>query len=304
MKHHSRPRFSAHKGNLLRNCVMAAACVLGGCHNLQSTFYREVRERNLDVQPGQDAVVTEGDIASLPIAAQRYFHFMGAVGVPRTWSLHVAFEGRFKRSPTSDWAPCQTVQYNSRDELARLFYMTIRVGPIPMLGRDTYVRGRGRMLGRAFDLVTVVDGSGSEFNISELVTYLNDAVLMAPSMLLGQQVQWKNVDDTAFDVAITDHGQTVAARVFLDERGAPIDFSTTDRFIQDKANAKQYVRMRWTTPIDGYMDVHGRRVPVSGKAIWHPEGGEPLVYAEFRTIPDSVAFNLRPGTQPSAGLRP
>ncbi|OFX25221.1 MAG: hypothetical protein A2V77_17795 [Anaeromyxobacter sp. RBG_16_69_14] len=262
-------------------------------------FYREVRALELQLTPAQDAIVTDADLAPLPAAAQRYLRFMGAVGKPRIWSLRVGFEGRFKLARDSDWLPCKTIQYNSRDELARLFYMTIRVKLIPMLGRDTYLRGKGRMLGRALDLITVVDGSGPEFDIGELVTYLNDAILMAPSMLLGSETTWTAVDDLAFDITFADRGTTVRARVFLDERGAPMNFSTTDRFMDDPARPGHYVRARWMTPMDDWMEVEGRRLPTSGKAVWYPEGAAPLPYADFRLVAGTVAFNVAPGEAPA-----
>ena len=100
--------------------------------------------------------------------------------------------------------------------------MRLRVGHlVPMVGHDTYVRGHGRMLGKVFGLITVADGSGEEFDSGELSTYLNDAVLLAPSMLLGPQTTWTGVDDSTFTVALRDAGREVSAQVSLDPRGAP-----------------------------------------------------------------------------------
>jgi hypothetical protein len=57
--------------------------------------------------------------------------------------------------------PCEAWQYNSRLGLARIFYIQLRFfGLVPVLGRDTYVDGRGRMLIRVLDLFTVGDGTG------------------------------------------------------------------------------------------------------------------------------------------------
>ena len=44
---------------------------------------------------------------------------------------------------------------------------------------------------------------------------------LAPSMLLGPDTTWSEVDDGALDVTLTDAGHTVTGRVFIDERGAP-----------------------------------------------------------------------------------
>jgi len=262
---------------------------------MRAKFMREVAAAELPAGPGPDTLVTESDLAALPDAAQRYLRFMGVVGRPRTWSFRLAFTGLFRRTPDETWMKCEAWQYNSLLAVARIFHIRIRFGGlVPVLGRDTYVQGCGRMLIRLLDLVTVGDGTGEEYDIGELVTYLNDAALMAPSMLLGPDVRWSAVDASSFDVALTDHGRTVAARVFVDERGAPADFSTTDRFYANPQDPKQLVRGRWTTPIEGWQEIDGRSLPTRGRAVWHMPEGE-FAYADFTLVPGALAFNVRPG---------
>jgi hypothetical protein len=186
-------------------------------------------------------------------------------------------------------------QYNNRLAVARIFHLEIRFGGlVPVVGRDTYVDGRGRMLVRILDLVRVADAGGAEYDTGELVTYLNDAVLIAPSMLLVREVSWSAVDAGTFDVALTDRGRTVSARVTVDERGAPTEFSTVDRFCADPVNPAHLLRARWTTPVFGWDLVDGRRLPARAQTVWHlPQGT--FTYADFRPIPGSLAFNLPAG---------
>ena len=66
------------------------------------------------------------------------------------------------------------------------------------------------------------------------------------------------VDDRSFDVRLTDAGRSVTARVFVDERGAPYDFSTTDRFADLPGGP---VRAEWRTPVRGWEHIDGRSVP-------------------------------------------
>ncbi len=100
--------------------------------------------------------------------------------------------------------------------------MRINACGLPMVGRDSYVRGRGELHGRLAGLLTVAHGTGHEYDVGELVTFLNDAVLFAPSMLLRLPVSWAAISDRAFDVTLADGGQQVTARVFLDDRGLPV----------------------------------------------------------------------------------
>jgi hypothetical protein len=44
-------------------------------------------------------------------------------------------------------------------EVARIFVMGLRLASVvPLVGRDAYLRGHGRMLGKLLDRITVVDG--------------------------------------------------------------------------------------------------------------------------------------------------
>jgi hypothetical protein len=250
---------------------------------------REVAAAGLVGTGAPGALVTEADLARLPQPARRYLRFMGVVGRRRDTSFRAHLRCRFKLRPDARWVDAEAWQYDSQPDVARFFFMKLPMaGFVPVHGRDVYAHGRGRMLVRVLDLFTVEDARGPELDVGELVTYLNDAVLLAPSMLLAPGVTWGAVDDGSFDVSIADRGTTVSARVSIDGEGAVRDFSTTDRFFMGKE------RTRWTTPCDGWQRVEGgRALPTGGRAIWHfPQG--PFTYAELRIRPGDVEFNVPP----------
>ena len=266
---------------------------------MRKKFLRELARLGLPVRPGPEvnvAPITEADLAPLPETARRYLRFMRVLGRPRDWSFRLGFTGRFRRSRDEAWMRCEAWQYNTRLALARIFYLQLRFcGVVPVLGRDTYADGRGRMLIRLLDLVTVGDGTGEAYDTGELVTYLNDGVLIAPTLLLVPEVTWCEVDDRSFGLSIVDHGRTVSARVLVDDEGAPLDFETTDRFYADPKDPAQVKRCRWTTPVAGWQEVGGRRLPTAGRAVWHPPGEAELAYADFVFDPATLVFNVAPG---------
>jgi hypothetical protein len=250
-------------------------------------FSKEVEAAGLTARGVPGPVVTQADLAGLPDPAQRYLRFMDVVGRPRDVSFRAHLRGRFRPKLDSPWLAAEIWQYTSQPDVARIFHMRLRMKGLPVYGRDTYVAGRGRMLIRALDLFTLEDSQGSEYDIGELVTYLNDAVLLAPSMLLVPAVRFAPVDEGSFDLTLTNLGTTVAARVFVDERGAVRDFSTTDRF-------HGRTRTRWTTPVDSWEVIDGRLMPKGGGAVWHFPDGD-FKYAELDLAPGSIVFNVAPG---------
>ena len=157
-----------------------------------------------------------------------------------------------------------------------------------MWGWDTYQDGRGRMLGKALNLITVADGSGPEFDTGELVTWLDDAVLMAPSMLLDTRTTWAALSEDSFRVTVTDAGHTVAADVFLDDRGLPRDVRTGDRWADLPGGP---VRATWSTPVRGWTAVDGFPRLTGGSAVWHLPDGE-FCYGELTV--DRLDHNVPP----------
>ncbi|MGZ4684005.1 MAG: DUF6544 family protein [Acidimicrobiales bacterium] len=235
--------------------------------------------------------VGEADIAGLPEPAQRYLRWMDVVGRPRDRSFLVRFTGRFKRIG-QPWMPCEAWQFNAVQPITRLFHLRIDFARvIPMVGRDSYAAGRGGMRGKVLGLVTVADGSGREFDLGELVTWLNDAMVLAPSMLLTEAVRWIEVDDEAFDVSLTDGDNTVTARVLVDADGILRDFATEDRWCDLPGGL---MRARWTTPFTGWTTVDGHPWLTGAQAVWDlPDG--PLPYVDGTFVPDSMARDVWPG---------
>lgn len=261
--------------------------------NLQRRLLRAESAAALPAGPTANPPVAEADLSGLPAVVQRYLGVMGVVGRPRDWSFRAHFRGRFRLRPDQSWMPMDAWQYNSAAEIARIFVMRLRwAGIARMLGSDTYLRGQGRMRGKLLNMITVADGQGPEFDVGELVTWLNDAILVAPSMLLGPATSWSEIDDRCFEVTLADAALTVTARVWVDERGAPSDFSTTDRYAALPGGP---IRARWTTPVAGWELGGERPIPTGGSAIWHLREG-PFTYAEAGFVPGSVEYNVAPGT--------
>jgi hypothetical protein len=264
-------------------------------------FLNHIARLNLPSRPVDVSPVTEADVAALPDPAQRYLRSMDVIGRPRDWSFRARFQGRFRMRTGQRWMPLDAWQYNTAVPVTRVIDMRIDVaGVVPMFGTDSYIAGRGRMHGKVLGLVTVADGEGAEFDLGELVTYLNDAAMLAPSMLLTPYAHWHTVDDESFDITLADAGNTVTARLYVDAAGRLTNFCTTDRWY---AGQRPPVRTPWTTPIDGWAIDGARPTPTGGSALWHLPDGE-FAYARGRFVPETIEFNVpSASTPPDASVR-
>ncbi|MGW4113000.1 DUF6544 family protein [Actinosynnema sp. NPDC004786] len=247
--------------------------------------------------PHTDALtgpITADDIAHLPKPAQRYLRFAQALGRPADLWFRATVPGFFRLRPDQRWMACLCEQHNSAADLTRDFRMRFTMAHlIPVEATDVYAHGHGRMRATALGTFTLADGRGAAYDLSELVTFLDDAVLLAPSMLLRLPVTWTPVDDDSFELTLTDNGNTVTGRVVVDDRGAPREFTTDDRWAD---LPEGLVKTRWSTPVDGWCLVDGRMRPRRGTAVWHlPDG--PFAYAQF----DYVNADITHGSEPPDG---
>jgi uncharacterized protein (DUF2237 family) len=232
--------------------------------------------------------VTAADIAHLPEPAQRYLKFTRVLGHPADLSFHATAHGFFRLRPDQRWTACTSEQHNDAADLTRDFRLRLRLAHvIPVHAQDAYANGHGRMHATALGLFAVADGRGREFDLGELVTFLDDAVLLAPSMLLRLPVEWTAIDDHAFGLILTDHANTVTAQVTVDDRGAPREFTTEDRWAD---LPEGLVKTRWSTPVDGWCLVAGRMRPRRATAVWHLPAG-PFTYAQFDYTNADITYN-------------
>jgi hypothetical protein len=218
---------------------------------------------------------------------------MGVAGKPIDWSLRCSLKGKFRQGPSQPWMDCETVQYNTVEPITRVFLIRIRMaGFIPVTARDTFIGGKGNMLVKIMSLFTVEDGKGIEYDIGELVTYLNDLVFMMPTALFYHNIVWTDVDDHAFQLTMKSGGIEVSAKVTIDDEGAPVDFYTTDRFYYDQdGDHSKLVRTPWITPTGGWKSLDDRKIPTFGKAAWLLPEGE-MYYADFTLEDGGIGWNV------------
>ena len=128
------------------------------------------------------------------------------------------------------------------------------------------VGGRGQLRGKLLNLMPVMSGSGPEYDVGQLVTYVNDACMVAPSMLLTSGVTWKGVDDNSFDLTLVDRGNTVTAA----SSSTMTDiWSISAPLIPTSPRRKVFSR-----PLDHAgrrldLVALGRPMPRSARTIWH-----------------------------------
>ena len=259
----------------------------GGC---TSRYYEQYKSESMKRIPSlsDTTVVTENDIAHLPLLVQRYLHFTGAVGKPRIHNFRLRVEGEMKRKIGGDWMTISAQQYEFFTDMSRLFYIKSSLYGIPFDGFHRYVGDHATMQITVASLVQIVDAKGDTMDHSETVTLFNDMCLLAPSTLIDSTIRWVQIDSSIVKAIFTNRKQTVSALLTFDPSGKLINFSSQDRYLSE--DGKSYHNYVWSTPIYEYKIFSGWNIVSTAEAVWQmPEGV--FTYARFRIV--ELEYNCR-----------
>ncbi|ATW27479.1 DUF6544 family protein [Candidatus Formimonas warabiya] len=257
--------------------------------SVKKVYQREVRKRLAQKTASSEGpTLTEKDMENLPEPVRKYLAYVGVIGKEKVFNARIAAHGEMRMDAKRNWFQVKTQQYNFFDPAARLFYIRGNMSGIPMVGLDSYVRGKGNMLIKVASLFTVADAKGKEMDSGARVTLFNDMCLLAPATLIDPRIHWETVDASTVKATFEDQGDAVSALLYFNDQGALINFVTDDRYYSPMG--KSYQRVRWSTPVKDYQEMNGVKVPTYGEGIWHFAEGD-FCYAKFRFL--EIEYNCK-----------
>lgn len=101
-----------------------------------------------------------------------------------------------------------------------------------------------------------------------MMRYLSEMIWF-PAAFLADNITFHAVDDTSARVTLTDHGRTATGTLVFDQEGRLTDF-VAKRYRTPDASSPE----AWSTPITGYGEYEGLRLPARGEAIYRLPGGD------------------------------
>jgi len=245
--------------------------------NYKKAFKTELDE-SLHAQ-AESQIVTLSDIAHLPLQAQKYLIYTGAVGKMKIRNVHLKFTGSFSTAPGRKYQKFTSEQYNFFPVPKRVFLMNMRMMGILLEGFHLYKNAGASMLIKMASLFRIADAKGEKMNQGETVTVFNDLCLMAPSALIDADVRWQTIDPLTVKAIYKNEGITVSATLIFKETGELVNFISNDRYMSN--DGKTYKNYPWSTPVKDYKDFGGRKLPTYADVIWHLPEGE-YCYGKFK----------------------
>jgi Family of unknown function (DUF6544) len=249
--------------------VAAGTCAqLAGDRAFARLVRRDVQALHARAAPGRAGVVTEQMLADLPEPVRRYLRYTGVVGKPFPATIRLRQKGRMRPGPGQRWIPLDAEEHYSVQPPGFAWAGTLRVGPLPVArARDMYAEGAGRMLVKVASLWPVVDASGAQMVQGEMTRYLSEMIWF-PAAFLAGNITFQAIDDSSAQVTLADHGRTATGTLVFDNEGRLTDF-VAQRYRTPDASSPD----TWSTPITGYGEFEGLRLPTRGKALYKlPDG--------------------------------
>jgi hypothetical protein len=153
-------------------------------------------------QPG--APISEADLAGLPPPVAAHLRAAGVLGQPRATVARLRHGGRFLPSKEVGWKPIAGEYVLTTGAPSFLWYGRIHVAPlVPIVARDGYALGHGRMLVKVFGAIPIVDARGPDMDQAGLDRLLAELTLVPTALLPGPHLRWEPIDDASARAVLT-----------------------------------------------------------------------------------------------------
>jgi len=269
-------------GTIANLIVLIVAIIAVASWNFEKQYKQDVSQSFKNVTISEE-VISEKDIAHLPIPVQQYLKYVGVLGKPKINTVKAVFKGEM-REKGKDWFAFTSEQYNFLKDPTRLFFMKANFKGLPTQGYHRYKDGQASMLIKLLSLFPVVDIKAPEMFKTETVTLFNDMCLFAPAALIDEKIEWETIDNKSVRATYTNGKATISAILHFNENGQLMNFISEDRM---EVNTNQ--RVPFSTPVTKYGTINGFNLPIAANAVYQFPDGD-FVYGKFYLL--DVQYNL------------
>ena len=271
------------KYGTIANVIILGAAIIGQSNLIFEGSFKEDVASAMNTVATTPEVLSEEDLAPLPMCVQKYLGYVGAVGKPKVYNMKIVFKGEM-RDKGKDWFHFTSEQYNFMVSPMRLFFMKAKVMGLPTYGYHKYTPETASMQIKLLSLFSVVDLREPELYPTETVTFFNDLCLFAPAALVDDRISWETLDTLSAKATFNNNGTIISAILYFNEKGQLVNFVSNDRYSVSEMKAYPF-----STPVSNYKNINGYQLPSYGEATWHYPDGE-FVYGKFEVV--DISYNV------------
>ena len=193
----------------------------------------------------------------------------GIVGKDKISSVRLKQKARIKTKPEQKaWSEATAEQYIAIENPAFIWKVKM-TSLIDIVGRDSFINGKGRMLIKLFSLINVVDAEGEKIDTGAMQRFLGEIVWF-PSAALSSYINWESTDSLSAKATMSYKGTIDSGIFHFDEDGNFIKY-TALRYMGNEINAE---RKEWVMTANKNKEINGIRIPVELEATWKLDSGD------------------------------
>jgi len=257
---------------------------------MNQLFYNKFRKQanQIIIEAGrQDPnLITEEDLATLPIPISRYIRFSGLIGLKKISTMRIVHSGAFKPGANKKFMPVKG-EYSLTTKKPSFSWFG-KVAMIPGLtfsAFDSYYNGHGRMTVKLLSTFKIVDVDSKEIGLSAFGRCVAEMTLVPSFFLDNKKVKWLSSDSTKAECQITDLDLIANAQLYFNKNGS-LDKIVVDRYF-DRDNGEATLE-KFTAKGQDIKDFNGLKLGSVVDGYWNLKEGD-LHYVHF--IIEKVEFN-------------
>ena len=172
----------------------------------------------------------------------------------------------------NSWRPMRATQWFSLREPGFVWDARIEAYPLlPVLVRDSYVRGEAGMVASIIGLFTVMNAPASpELDAGALQRYLGESLWFPTALLPASGVVWEAIDDRSARATLTDRATSVSLEFHFNDADEIERVFTPSRLREVNG---QYVATPWLVTCRDYTNLNDMRVPTYCEVSWQLDTG-------------------------------
>ena len=177
-------------------------------------------------------------------------------------------------SKGAGWTPMDARQTAATSAAGFAWHARLRRGPLTVVAvTDAFAAGAGSLTVRALGSIPIARTEGPETDRGEAMRYLAELPWTPDAILLNPDLDWTDLGEGRFDVAVDTAGGRAAVTLLLDALGDITGMEAERRRTTDEAGNP--VDLPWRGAFSDYGGIGGRRIPLSGEVGYlHPDGYE------------------------------
>ncbi len=220
-------------------------------------------------------------VERLPVAMQRYFHYVLKDGQPNIRYAVLQQQARFRHGKNRPWMNVVATEVISGMEPGFVWDARLRHNAFwwrtAKLG---YLHGEGSGHIKLYGALTLEEFEGPETSTSMLFRFLSELVWVPTGLLPTRTLRWEEVDANRARAIIVDGNVRVEAVFHVNSMGQVERIVTNHKYRDTKSG---YEPTTFTLVCRNYAEHEGVMIPTEVDFVWNLADGD-LEYGQFRVI--------------------